>query len=471
MPGLSAGPTRSACSPCDDVAGHPKILSLSLTCRWGPSQHRRKLGRSRPFPRSRAHVNATPSSHGQKAALGKRQPVRSLARKALLRLLRVLERAAPEHDDVTYLDFVPHPTSRGETADISARANWYLPQSARAIPIYCGKGSDDPYPADAAYMDPELVSPPGWSRHRPEGRRHVVLHRFTPRSTFEYLRALGNATVVSEGFAYGSDEAYFDLHRRFCRTRPPTPGESVARLLGLQEKGGTALVLATGPSASLLDERSIAASGVRITCNSAVRDSSLMEALQPDLIAFSDPVFHYGPSRYAASFRKDLLQALDETGALLLTSQLFVEPLLAHEPRLADRLVVLPLTSGGAWRWPTPDEPTVRITGNVLTNLMLPAAFSLADRVLIAGCDGREVSERYYWRHNPATQYSDGLMRTAFEAHTAFFRDRDYADYYERHCKQLEEFFVTAERAGKQVTGVTPSHIPALLDRGAPAFA
>ena len=390
----------------------------------------------------------------------------------LLRLLRILERSATHHDDVAYLDFVPHVASDAEIADLSARVNWYLPTGSRTTNVYSGAaaGSASPQPENAPYMDARLVSQPGWSKDRPQGRRHVVLHRFTPRSALEYLRSPGNATVVSQTFAYGSDEAYFELHRRFCSTRPPSADASADRLLSLQTPAATALVVATGPSASLLDEQSIAASDIRITCNSAVRDSSLMEMLRPDVIAFSDPVFHYGPSRYAASFRADLMRALDETGALLLTSQLFVEPLLAHTPELKERLVVLPLTSRGPWRWPSAGQPSTRITGNVLTNLMLPAAFALADHVLVAGCDGRQTSERYYWRHNPATQYSDGLMRTAFDAHTAFFRDRDYADYYETHCKQLDEFFATAERAGKSITGVTPSYIPALLARGAPSF-
>ena len=101
-----------------------------------------------------------------------------------------------------------------------------------------------------------------------------------------------------------------------------------------------------------------------------------------------------------------------------------------------------------------------------MTNLMLPAAFLLSDQIEVAGCDGRNPNENYYWRHNAATQYSDELMQTVFDAHIGFFKFRSYADYYDEHCAQLEEFFQVAEHTGKTVSGITPSHIPALLSRG-----
>ena len=182
-------------------------------------------------------------------------------------------------------------------------------------------------------------------------------------------------------------------------------------------------------------------------------------------------MFHYGPSRYAAAFRRDLLRAVEETDALLVTHELWAGLLLAHHPELVDRLIILRVLKGKpAWHWPSPDRMTVRLTGNVLTNAMLPIAFALADRVEVAGCDGRQASENYFWRHNARTQYSDELMTTAFDAHPAFFRDRDYADYYEDHCQQLEEFIAAAEATGKRTRGVTPSYIPALSRRGAPTL-
>jgi hypothetical protein len=273
-------------------------------------------------------------------------------------------------------------------------------------------------------------------------------------------------TLVAQDFAYGAEEAYFPLHRAICSTPLPDAQSSLDRLLAHRVEGGSALVLGTGPSAGRIDPKRIQ-EDIRIACNSVVRDHALLAELAPNVIAFGDPVFHFGPSRYARAFRDDLLLALEMTDAVAVTTNLFVEPLVAHVPEIADRLVVLTLDVGDSWWWPTRERPSARVTGNVLTNLMLPIAFALADTVAIAGCDGRRPEEKYFWAHNNRIQYADDLMQTVFDAHPAFFRDRSYVDYYDVHCAQLDEFLTVAERAGKNVSAVTPSYIPALRHRGA----
>jgi hypothetical protein len=265
-----------------------------------------------------------------------------------------------------------------------------------------------------------------------------------------------------------SDLGWMWLRWLFASMPSSSSPAAIERLFALGGAGTSAFVLATGPSARLVDLESVSAD-VRITCNSAVRDLDLLRALRPDIICFGDPVFHYGPSCYAAAFRRDLLRAASATDALLVTPDLWAGLLLAHHPELEERLVILRVLKGQRpWHWPTPEHMTVRMTNNVLTNYMLPLAFALGDHVEIAGCDGRQQTENYFWRHNKRTQYSDELMRTAFDAHPAFFRDRDYGDYYEEHCQQLEELLSTCERAGKSAAAVTPSFIPALSRRGAP---
>jgi hypothetical protein len=405
---------------------------------------------------------------GESAAVGPRQPIRAAIRAKLLGQARRIEKRLKSGRSVDYLEFAPPVRSPEELAALSARVNWYLPAAARGLRVHVS-GSRifrEFAPSHAEHMAPELVMDPGWTHARPHGRRHVVLWRVSPTGVAAYLRSVRSATLVAPDFAYASDEAFFELHRRFCSTTVPDAGASAARLLR-KRTSGRAIVLATGPSARLVDLEALDYE-VRITCNSAVRDKELLRKFAPDVIAFSDPVFHFGPSRYAAAFREDLRDALDITDAVLLTSQYFVEPLLAHMPEIEPRLAVLPFDDEPRWRWPTVEAPGVRVTGNVLTNLMLPAAFALADDVSIAGCDGRSPNENYYWKHNVRTQYNDELMRAAFDAHLGFFQYRSYEDYYDEHCRQLEEFLAVAEKSGKRVSGLTPSHIEALRRRGAP---
>jgi hypothetical protein len=324
-------------------------------------------------------------------------------------------------------------------------------------------------PDAASYLDPELVADPGWSPTRPAGTPEIVVHQATVHSLLRFAVGSRKASLASATLSLPAEYDWFALQTRYGDTPTLSVQAMMAKLEARARDGTTALVLATGPSAKMVDPAEVAAD-LRITCNSAVRDHELLEQLQPDVIAFADRVFHFGPSRYAAAFRADLRAAMENTDATFVTTTNWAGPLLSHMPEIAARLAILPSVPAAEWHWPTQSEPWVRATGNVLTSLMLPVAFMLADDILIAGCDGRKPDEQYFWKHNAKTQYTDELMESAFAAHPAFFSDRDYVDYYDDHCRELEELLATAEQAGKHCLGLTPSYIPALRDRGAPPF-
>lgn len=421
------------------------------------------------------------TGNGTAAALGRRQRLmphvrravyvglsrRSLAAELLGGRPPDQQRQAPPAE---YLMLRPRILSSSELSDVAARVNWYLPDAHLPLVIESEPGATISA-EHAPWMEPDLVRHAKWLEQVPSGRRsHDVIHRLDLRSTLTVLQRGRASMIAAPAFYSLADLGWMWLRWHFASMPSRSSETAIDRLFALGGKGTSAFVLATGPSAQMVDPTSVNAE-VRISCNSVVRDLDLLRALRPNVICFIDPVFHYGPSRYAAAFRRDLLRAVEETDAVLVTTELWGGLLLAHHPQLEERLVMLRVLKGRVpWHWPSPDRMTVRLSGNVLTGSMLPIAFALSDRVEIAGCDGRSSQDNYYWRHNARTQYSDELMRSAFDAHPAFFRDQDYSDYYHGHCRALEELLAAGEAAGKSALGVTPSHIPALLRRGAPAI-
>jgi hypothetical protein len=372
------------------------------------------------------------------------------------------QRAFPD-----YLEFIPEVSSADEFADLSARAACYLGDAG--LPLLLAGPRFELRPELVPYMDPPLVRDPGWVSERPAGQGQLVVHKLTPETLRRIATSRTPVWVVDPSLFRIAEERYFDLRNA---TTWPTYEPVELGLKRLRERAAgarTAFVLATGPSASMIDPATIDAD-VRITCNSAVRNAELIAKLSPDIICFTDPVFHFGPSKYAAEFRRDAVKAATAVDALVVCGDRFAGPLLGLEPLLRDRLVVLPMQNGGPLRWPTDRNPTVLQAGNVMTTLMLPLAFLLADEVAVAGADGRKPSEQYFWQHNAQLQYSDEMMKTVFDAHPSFFRYVDYADYYEDFCASLEELIEIGERAGKTVSAVTPSWIPAFVKRGAGAF-
>lgn len=396
-------------------------------------------------------------------ATGKRHPYRAKAKRAEYIAARVLtlRRAAPAPD---FLWFHPAVATAAELADLSARLRWYMPHLQ--IPVYV-EGARSFVVDDAPYMAPEYVTDPGWCEARPSGSALHVYWRLGLREWPSFVARSRNAEVVAHDLFVTTDSrGWAELALSYGGVTSPPGSAGLERLLKHRVEGGKALVLGTGPSAKLLDPDRVDAD-VRIVCNSAVRDLDLIRALDPHVIAFYDPVFHFGPSRYAAAFRADLVRALAICDAEVVTVERFAHVLLAHHPEIRSRVTVIGGGPRVPWHWPTPAEPWTRQATNVLVSLLLPVGFTLADTVEVAGCDGRRPSENYFWKHNQQIQYSDELMRTVFTAHPAFFANIDYPSFYARHCAELEEVLALAESEGKRVVPVTPSWIPALASRGA----
>ncbi len=235
-------------------------------------------------------------------------------------------------------------------------------------------------------------------------------------------------------------------------------------LLGRYGGSERVAVFGTGPSMTEIDPRSIGAELV-IACNSAVSNPEWIERARPGLVVFADPVFHFGPSRYAGTFRRDLIRVAESTDSVFAFPRRFAPLMLRRFPELRGRVVAVDPLRGLPLDSLSVSSLAVPQTANVLTLMMLPFAAALGREIAIAGCDGRRPDEKYFWTHNAEAQYEGSLMMSTFEAHPSFFRDRDYVTYYEAHCAQLESMLTDAETRGLTFASVTPSAIPALQRR------
>ena len=189
-----------------------------------------------------------------------------------------------------------------------------------------------------------------------------------------------------------------------------------------------------------------------------------MEAIQPHFIVAADPVFHFGSSEYSYAFREKLIEAAEKYDCGILVP-FFFYPLIADNcPRLLERTIGISQDSKSDYNFNLLNSETVKGADNILTLLMIPLGATLADELIVLGCDGRSPNETYFWKHDKSSQF-DTLMTKAKKYHPGFFDHCDYADYYESHCANLECMISSLERTGKSLKSLTKSYIPCLANR------
>ena len=205
--------------------------------------------------------------------------------------------------------------------------------------------------------------------------------------------------------------------------------------------------------------------GTSIVCNSIVKNTKLLDRIQPSILVCIDPIFHAGCSSYAAEFRNALCAALDRYDTYLVINFRDYHLFKTHLPsEFENRIVGIPFRPSKHPNLNLRESFHVTGTNNVLTALLLPLAVTLFETIHILGCDGRAVEENaYFWSHDKASQFNREMQAIQM-AHPSFF-NIDYDDYYFEHCHNLERWLSDAEKLGRQIENMTSSYIPALHKR------
>ncbi|MXN67196.1 glycosyltransferase [Stappia sp. GBMRC 2046] len=223
-------------------------------------------------------------------------------------------------------------------------------------------------------------------------------------------------------------------------------------------------IFGTGASLSSVDF-DLLEEGEFIATNSMIRNREVLEKMAPRIIVASDPIFHAGPSTYAARFRQDLIDAMRTYGSCYVFPMRDYGAYLTYLPEdLHEKLIPVPISNSHGMNLRFPEDFCVGATSNVMTLFLLPLAASLGKRITLAGFDGRPIgNNEYFWSHSKDFQY-DAEMDEIQDAHPAFF-SIDYDEYYEVHCQTLKAYLREIENAGIEVSSIADSFIPAIKGR------
>lgn len=222
-------------------------------------------------------------------------------------------------------------------------------------------------------------------------------------------------------------------------------------------------IFVTGPSYSTYKDLLYEKKSLKIICNTIVKDTDFLEYIGgPDIICFADPAFHFSTNNYAFEFRELVMSCVEKYGSYIAVPQAVVPLMSYHYPKIRNKIIGFRFTPD--FVIPCESNLSVKPTGSVITFLMIPIAASLVSKIGIIGADGRQKGENYFWKHNDKVQLGD-LMESVYETHASFFRDRIYANHYERHCEEVRQIVQLAEQKGVKVVAKTPSFVPCLSER------
>ena len=233
-----------------------------------------------------------------------------------------------------------------------------------------------------------------------------------------------------------------------------------------------AYVFGTGPSLGRAGERDWS-DGIRIVCNTIVRDPDLWRHISPHLIVAGDGIYHFGFTEFALAFRRDLRLRLEQNPEVpfMYPSQfdLVVRREMGHLP---NQLIPIPIGTHTTFHARFDERFELPALGNVLNLLLLPVGCNFARYVGLWGFDGRAPKDQLFWANSSKQSYSE-LLPTLQLAHPAFFDHnvpKEDPEKYLRsvHGDVLEHGLAQAESQGWTFEMLHTSWTPTLAKRAAP---
>ena len=235
-----------------------------------------------------------------------------------------------------------------------------------------------------------------------------------------------------------------------------------------KKRGASCYVFGTGPSLDKALERDWS-DGIRIVCNTIVRDPVLWNHICPDFIVAGDAIYHFGHTRFARAFRRDLRARMEKSVTQFVYPAQFHALVLREFSEWEDRLFPIPAGWHRAVNIDLTHSFRLPNLGNVLGLLLLPLACTLSKHIYLMGFDGRAPDDKLFWSNSLKHTYPEHMDELK-RAHPRFF------DYYvpasdpnkyvrEYQGDQLEMALQHAEKMGWTFEMLHSSWTPALQKR------
>jgi hypothetical protein len=254
---------------------------------------------------------------------------------------------------------------------------------------------------------------------------------------------------------YSTIKDDFSLKHRFTAAFRRIKAQSLER----------AFIFGTGPSLELAWAADFS-SGYRIVCNTIVCDERLYQKLNPHIIVAGDALYHFGDSRHACRFRRDLVARMQSSEAIFLYPEVFRPRVESDCAAVIDRCFPIGGSERIDFTEQIADSVSFPAIGNVLGYMLIPVGCSLSRSVFLLGFDGRRPSDVDFWKNAPNIAFPDLIaeMKTEYPAfYNNYVPVSDPNRYVNAvHGHELSTALDHARLKGWSFTMLSPSSSPAL---------
>lgn len=238
--------------------------------------------------------------------------------------------------------------------------------------------------------------------------------------------------------------------------------ENFKTAIDISKKYSKAYIFGTGPSLAKAKDRDWS-DGVRIVCNTIVRDKNLINHIKPQFIVAGDAVYHFSHTEFAKMFRRDLFDRMREHKHLQFVYPEIYDVIVQREfAEFSSRLVPIPIGNKKRVDIDLIQDFELPGLGNVLALLLLPLALTISNHVYMTGFDGRDPrdGESPFWANSTLHSYPE-LMWTLKDQFPGFFNHfvpQNNSNHYIKSVHEdLEPILAAAERSGTVLELLHPS--------------
>ena len=300
----------------------------------------------------------------------------------------------------------------------------------------------------------------------------VFAWKETNSTIYKFVKLLCDVRVMDHtNLSYFSDVSYSELMNYLLNEEEGTKilKESqqifIKEITLLKQRFNKTYIFGRGPSLGATYKYNYE-SGARIISNQIVKDKSLMSHIKPHILVACDHAWHFGCSKVADCYRKDLVEYVKNNNVIYVVPINIYPLLIFHYPELKTKLVGLPF-KGKRYNFDLISGFYSKASYGVLFEFLFPIASSISKQIYMLGIDGKVPKSEagVVYPYSNTTTYKKEIVDSIYASRPGYYECMDMSLFENKFALELKEMVFEAESQGYDIKVLEKSYHEALADK------